>query len=113
MEQTQMNVIFSAGHPQYIGVGDTLELNGSRGIEKFVGSYSEIIKAFDEWNEHMSVNEGEQGGFFKIKGAWFGSYSDLETGKAIFLSPEQLFQQIQLQVEEIEESAYFESVGAE
>jgi hypothetical protein len=109
MEKTQLNVIFSAGHPQYVGVGDTLELNGSKGIEKFSGSYSEIMKAFDEWNEHMSVNEGEQDGFFKIKGAWFGSYSDLETGKAIFLSPEKLFELTERLREEIEESEYFES----
>jgi hypothetical protein len=81
-----LNVIYSSGHRAYIGIGEGHKWYRREGIEEFHGELAAITKALSEWMADKSVEAGEAelGGYFKVKGGWFGTYEDLKCGASKF-----------------------------
>lgn len=98
-----LNIIWSVTEMQYIGMSDDVEANHSNGVKTFEAeNTNDLLKIADDWNAEKSVYYGEEGGHFKIKGAFFGDFSNVITGKRGFCTEKQFHNLLNIKREERE-----------
>ena len=64
----KLNVAWRGHYPVYLGVGDTLRTKHEHGVAVIKSK-----KELDSFIENMSVDYGEQGGWFQIMFGWEGN----------------------------------------